>query len=183
MEENKQKSVVASSDVTHPRLIRRASILLVLAFGLLGLLLLRILIYQTFGYDKYQQKVIDQMTTQSSVLAKRGNIYDANGVLLATNVTTYRVFIAPSAIAAVQREMDMQGEEVRLDAMISEKLADVLSLSISSVLEQTTYTNKLDRTIKKNVDEDTADRVRALVDEYGWHRFVHLQATSARYYP
>lgn len=183
MEENKQRSVVKSSDVTHPGLIRRASVLLILAFGLLGLLLFRILIYQTFGYDKYQQKVIDQMTTQSSVLAKRGNIYDKNGVLLATNVTTYRVFIAPASIAAVQREMDMQGEEIRLDAMISEKLADILSLSISSVLEQTTYTNKLDRTIKKNVDEDTADRIRALVDEYGWHRFVHLQATSARYYP
>ena len=93
-----------SSGVVHPRLVRRATVLLVAAFALLGLLLLRVLLYQTVGYQKYQQKVIDQMTTQSSVLAKRGNIYDANGVILATNVTTYRVFIAPSAIAAAQAE-------------------------------------------------------------------------------
>ena len=183
MEEPRNRRNDPSDDVIQPRLIRRATALLIIAFGLLGLLLLRILLYQTVGYGKYQQKVIDQMTTESSVIAKRGNIYDVNGALLATNVTTYRVFIAPSAIAAAQVEMNLQGEEIRLDAMISEKLADILSLSINSVLEQTTYTNKLDRTIKKDVDENTADRVRALINEYGWYQFIHLQATSARYYP
>lgn len=183
MEENKQDGRENPSETLHPKVMRRATVLLVIAFGLLGLLLVRILLYQTVGYGKYQQKVIDQMTTESSVLADRGNIYDANGVLLATNVTTYRVFIAPSAIASAQTEMDRQGEGIRLDSMISEKLADILSLSEQFVLEQTTYTKKLDRTLKNKVNEDTADRVRAIVDEYGLHQFVHLQATSTRYYP
>jgi penicillin-binding protein 2 len=99
MEENKKNSIETSSEVIHPRVIGRAKVLMVIAFCLFALLLLRILLYQTVGYGKYQQKVIEQMTTQSSVIADRGNIYDANGVLLATNVTTYRVFIAPAAIA------------------------------------------------------------------------------------
>ena len=183
MEENKQYPTEHSSEVVHPRVIGRAKVLMAIAFVLFGLLLLRILLYQTVGYGKYQQKVIDQMTTESSVIADRGDIYDANGVLLATNVTTYRVFIAPSAIASAQVEMDEAGEGIRLDSMISEKLAELLSVNVSFVMEQTTYTNKLDRTIKNKVDENTADRVRAVIDEQGWHQFVHLQATSSRYYP
>ena len=183
MEENKQDGREIPGETLHPKVMRRARLLLVIAFSLLGLLLVRILLYQTVGYGKYQQKVIDQMTTESSVIADRGNIYDANGILLATNVTTYRVFIAPSAIASAQSEMNRQGEGIQLDSMISEQLADILSLSEQFVLEQTTYTKKLDRTLKNKVNEDTADRVRAVVDEYGWHQFVHLQATSTRYYP
>ncbi|MBQ9760018.1 MAG: PASTA domain-containing protein [Clostridia bacterium] len=183
MEENKQAPNEEASRVIHPRVIRRGVILMGIAFGLLGLLLLRILLYQTVGYGKYQQKVIDQMTTESSVIANRGNIYDANGTLLATNVTTYRVFIAPSAIASAQTEMNRQGEGIRLDSMIADELADILSVSVSYVMEQTSYTNKLDRTIKNKVDEDTADLVREAIEENGWHQFVHLQATSTRYYP
>lgn len=171
-----------SSDVIQPKLVRRARCLMWIAFVLLGVLLMRILLYQTVDYDKFQQKVIDQMTTQSSVLADRGNIYDTNGVALASNVTTYRVFIAPAAIAAAQVEINAQGDDIRLDGMIAEELAEILSVSTEFVLEQTTYTNKLDRTIKKNVDEDTADRLRHKIDEYGWHQFVHLEATSSRYY-
>lgn len=183
MEENKQRSANDSSKVIHPKVISRGKILMGIAFGLLGLLLLRILIYQTVGYGKYQQKVIDQMTTESAVLADRGNIYDANGVLLATNVTTYRVFIAPSAIAAAQTEMDRQGEGIRLDSMIAEELADLLSLNVQYIMEQTSYTTKLDRTLKNKVNEETADLVREVIDARGWQQFVHLQATSTRYYP
>ena len=56
-----------------------------------ALLLVRIFWIQTVDYDRYQAKVIEQMTTESTVNAKRGNIYDRNGVLIATNISTYRV--------------------------------------------------------------------------------------------
>ncbi len=183
MEEQKKNSSNTPSEIVHPKVIHRATVLLGIAFCLFGLLLVRILIYQTFGYEKYQKKVIEQITTESSVIADRGNIYDANGVVLATNVTTYRVFIAPSAIATAQSEINEQGEDIRLDSMISEKLSGILSVNSQFVMEQMTYTTKLDRTIKNKVDENTADRVREVIDEYGWHQYVHLQATSTRYYP
>ena len=54
-------------------------ILLVLAIFLFSTLLVRILLLQTAGYDRYQQKVVDQLTTESQVRASRGKIYDANG--------------------------------------------------------------------------------------------------------
>ena len=74
------------------RLIRRAAALLAAVILIFGALSARILILQTNGFERYQDKVIEQMTTESPAAAGRGEIYDINGKLLATNVTTYRVF-------------------------------------------------------------------------------------------
>ena len=76
-------------------MLKRSSLLGIIVFGIFGVLMLRIFVIQTFEFDKYQSKVIDQMTTQSPVPADRGKIYDRNGNVLATNTTTYRVFISP----------------------------------------------------------------------------------------
>ena len=67
----------------------RAGILCIVLSVLFLLLSLRILIYQTFRYKEFEQKVIDQITQESTVSASRGNIYDTNGIVIATNVTTY----------------------------------------------------------------------------------------------
>ena len=143
---------VHKEDGVHPKVLGRAKVLLLLACGLFALLLLRILLLQTVGYDRYQQKVIDQMTTEVNVNASRGTIYDANGVVLATNVSTYRVFISPSAIAAEQRELDEMGESIRLDELIAEHLSSILDVTYDFVIKQTTYTkyalaNKIVHTI------------------------------------
>jgi penicillin-binding protein 2 len=68
----------------------RAGWLCIVMSVLFLVLSLRIFIYQTFQYDKFRQKVIDQITQETAVKADRGNIYDTNGVVIATNVTTYR---------------------------------------------------------------------------------------------
>lgn len=170
-------------DTLHPKVIKRSAVLLLIVGGLFGLLLLRILLLQTAGYDRYQQKVIEQMTTEANVVAERGSIYDANGVPLATNVSTYRIFISPSSIASAQSDADESGAGVQFDTLIAEKLSGILDVSYDFVLKQTTYTKYLDRTIQKEVDEARADRVRQLIDEYGLQRMIYLQTTSTRYYP
>ena len=172
-----------NEDGVHPKVLGRAKVLLLLACGLFALLLLRILLLQTLGYDRYQQKVIDQMTTEVNVTASRGTIYDANGVVLATNVSTYRVFVSPSAIASEQSELDEMGENIRLDELIAEHLSSILDVTYDFVIKQTTYTKYLDRTIQKEVDEKTADLVRAFIDEYNLQHMIYLQTTSTRYYP
>ncbi len=164
-------------------IIHRSAILLIAVAILFSLLLLRILLLQTAGYDRYQKKVIDQLTTQSEVLADRGNIYDINGVPLATNITTYRVFISPSSIADEQREKDENGENIRLDEMIASKLSELLNVSYDFVMAETERTRYLDRTIKKGVSEEKADEVRAFIDEYGLVRMIYLEPTNTRYYP
>ncbi len=172
-----------SNGVIHPKVRSRSGVLLALAIGLFSLLLLRILLLQTLEYDRYQQKVLEQMTTEAEVTAARGNIYDANGVLIATNISTYRIFISPSSISSAQSELNETGDDVDFADLIAKNLSSILDVSYDFVLKQTTYTRYLDRTIKKEVEEETADRVREFIDEYGLQRMVYLQTTNTRYYP
>ena len=172
-----------SGGVDSPKMAGRAKILLGIGCILFSLLALRIFLYQTLHYDYYQKKVLEQMTTEASVTAARGNIYDANGVLLATNVTTYRVFISPSSIATAQTEHNKNSDGVKLDELIAEKLSSILDVSYEYVLQQTGYTTYLDRTIQRQVEEEKADQVREFIDAYGLQQMVYLQATHTRYYP
>ena len=141
-------------------------------------LLIRILLLQTVGYEKYRDKVLNQITTEAEVIADRGKIYDRNGVLLATSTTTYRVFIAPRVIAQAAEE-----DELMYDVLIADGLSGILGLERDFILKQTTYTKYLDRTLARNVDDDVADRVRAFIADNDLENMVFLQAGSKRYYP
>ena len=183
MKEQKPNIPNEDPETIHPKVVSRSTVLLVIALLLFGLLLLRVLLLQTLEYDKYQRKVIEQMTTEAEVKASRGNIYDANGTLLATNVSTYRIFISPSSIAYAQTEHNKMSDGVELDKLIAENLSSILDVSYDFVLKQTTYTKYLDRTIQKEVDEERANRVREFIDQYGLQSMVYLQTTKTRYYP
>ena len=183
MRDKKTIEQTKSEGNLHPKTIGRAAILLGVAVLLFSALLIRILLLQTVKYDYYRQKVLEQITTESSVNASRGNIYDANGMLIATNITTYRIFLSPSAIARAQSVQDQEGKNVRLDTLISENLSQILNVSYEFVLKQTTYTKYLDRTIAREVDEDHADLVRAFIDEYDLEQMIYLESTYTRYYP
>lgn len=168
---------------TGPQIIKRSGILFLLAVVLFGALLLRVFLLETVGYDRYRQKVIDQLTTESVVRASRGNLYDANGAVLATNITTYRVFIAPHSIAAAQSKADQNGEAVDLVELLADRLSSILRISPDLIRTEAAKTAYLDRTLARGVSEETADRVRALIAEYGLQTMVYLEAVQTRYYP
>lgn len=183
MEEKNLHNGTKSNGTLHPKVVGRAAFLLGFAVLLFSALLIRILLLQTVDHERYQKKVFEQMTTESAVNAARGQIYDRNGVLLATNVSTYRVFISPSTIASAQSQHNQEGSNIRLDTLIAENLSRILNVSYDFVLKQTTYTNKLDRTIEKEVDEDRADEVRSFIAEYGLEQMIYLESTHTRFYP
>ena len=168
--------------ISHERL-KRATVVLVGILLVFAILLGRIFWIQTVDFDKYLKKVIDQVTTQSRVNAERGTIYDRNGNILATNITTYRVFISPSSILTNQNEVIKNGGTVNYADHISRGLSSILGVSYDDVYMQTTYTRYLDRTIAKNVMDEKADEVRKFIDDNGYHNMIYLQATSTRYYP
>ena len=163
---------------TDTKTVGRAALIGIFIAVAFVLLLLRILIFQTFDYEKYQNKVLNQITTEAEVIADRGKIYDRNGVLLATNVTTYRVFIAPRVIAQVSEEQKLQ-----YDTLIATELADILGVEQDFIMQQTTYTKYLDRTLARNVDEEVAARVRKVIKDNDLENMVFLQAGTKRYYP
>ena len=163
--------------------MRRSTIVGILIFVVFAVLMIRILIIQTVSFETYQSKVINQMTTESPVPANRGKIYDRNGNVLATNITTYRVFISPSGILNAQNEVE-EGNNTQYADTVSKGLAELLGVSYDDVYKQATqYTQYLDRTIKRKVDEETADRVRLFIEEKGLEEMVYLEAQSTRYYP
>ena len=158
--------------------IKRAGVIGIIIAAAFLFLLVRILMLQTVGYEKYRDKVLNQITTEAEVVAERGKIYDRNGVLLATSVTTYRVFIAPRIIAQVSEE-----QELKYDVLIATELAGILDVEYDYILKQTTYTKYLDRTLARNVDEEVAERVRKVIQDNDLEDMVFLQAGTTRYYP
>jgi len=168
--------------MSHER-IKRATVVLVGILLVFSILLGRIFWIQTVDFDKYLKKVIDQMTTMSSVSAERGTIYDRNGNVLATNITTYRIFIDPSSIYDNQRDADKEGKSVDYARDISKGLSEILGVDYEFVYKQTTYTGKYYRSIKSEVMDEVADEVRQFIEDNDYGTMIHLEAMSTRYYP
>lgn len=163
--------------------VKRSTWLGLLIFAVFAILLIRILLIQTVNFEKYQSKVLDQITTESPVPANRGKIYDRNGNVLATNITTYRVFISPSGIKSAQDDL-AEGDATNYADLVSRGLSDILGVSYDEVHRQVTeYAKYLDRTIKRKVDEETADRIREYIDEHSLEQMIYLEAQSTRHYP
>ena len=158
--------------------VKRAGVIGLMIVIAFVFLLLRILKYQTVDYDKYRNKVQNQITTEAEVVAERGKIYDRNGVLLATSTTTYRVFIAPRIVAQVSEEQGL-----KYDVLIATELSSVLGVDYDYIMEQTRQTRYMDRTLARNVDEEVAARVRKIVADNDLEDMVFLQAGTKRYYP
>lgn len=162
------------------RAIKRSTLIGIVIFAVFGILLVRILLIQTVDFDKYQAKVLSQMMTESAVPANRGKIYDRNGNILATNITTYRVFIDPSIIRSTEKET-------------GKKYTDAIAKGLSSLIEGVTYedvyeqatefADKRDRTIARKVYEETADDIREFISDNKLETMVYVEAQSTRYYP
>lgn len=161
----------------------RSALCLALVLLMLAALLIRVLYIQTVDFDLYLDKVLDQMTTQSPTRAPRGNIYDRYGRVLATSVTTYRIFISPSAIAKEQRRADRAGLDICYAEHISRGLSQILSLDYDEILKHTTYTGYLDRTVMSGASDEIADGVRKFIEENSYHDMVFVEAGYSRYYP
>lgn len=165
------------------RAIKRSMWLGIIICSLFTVLLLRILFIQTVKFEEYQDKVLSQITTETPIPAKRGNIYDRNGNILASNTVTYRVFISPSGI---KNAMDNRAEGNTKDyrELVATGLADTLGVDKSFVYEQIdNYSNKLDRTIKRKVDKNTAAKITKYVGENKLQAMIYLEAQDTRHYP
>lgn len=171
-----------NQSISHERL-KRATIVLVGILLVFAILLGRIFWIQTVDFDKYLSNVIDQITTQTSVAAERGTIYDKNGNILATNITTYRIFISPSSILSNQQKADRDGKNVNYAEDISRGLSEILGVDYETVYKHTEYTKYHDRTIAKNVVDEKTDEVRKFIEDNDYGNMIHIQAMSTRYYP
>ena len=120
---------------------KRAKIIVLLLAGMFAVVTVSLFNLQILNYEKYQSEVINQMTSETTVRASRGNIYDTKMNLLVTNTTVWRVFIDPSKI----KEYDTK-------LLIADNLSRILNVDYNTVLDKINNNpKKRDITIKNNV--------------------------------
>ncbi|MBE6664885.1 MAG: PASTA domain-containing protein [Ruminococcaceae bacterium] len=118
----------------------------------------RLFYLQIIRHTHYKKLVLEQMLYETEISASRGTITDRNGITLAANYTTERVFIDPSNIAKAD-----DPEAVRV--MIAEKLSEILEVEYDFVYGEAKKSKYRDRTIKKNVDKEITNQIRAFMVE------------------
>ena len=125
---------------------------------------------QLIDHDFYSKKALEQQTTDTAISAKRGNILDCNGVVLAQSATVWDIVLNPS---------DIKNEETR--TLVASKLAEILELDYDTVYEQTKKENKYER-VKRRVEKDVTEKVREFVSENGI-TCITFEENTKRYYP
>lgn len=150
----------------------RSMIILMCFMAFWCVLIFRLFQLQIIDYDKYQNKVINNIQRYTTLKAERGEIYDANMTKLASNYTVYRVFISP-------RDIEKSGKA----ELIAKGLSEILDVDYDKIIALTQKTHRADETVLKKATEEQADAVRAFILANNLKLQVHLEAGSARYYP
>ncbi len=173
---------MADSSVS-TKAVKRSMWLGIFIFAGFAILLVRILAIQTVQFEEYQDRVLSQITTETPIEAERGNIFDCNGNVLANTVQTYRIFISPSGIKKAMNSRE-EGDTTDYEHIVAKGLEEILGANYEDVRYQIKeYSDKLDRTIKRKVDEETAERVMKYIKENKLQTMIYTQAQSTRYYP
>ena len=139
----------------------------------------RLVYLQIIRHADYKRLVLEQMLYETEITAARGTITDRNGVTLAANYTTERIFLDPANIAKAD-----DPEAVR--HLIAEKLSEILDVEYDFVYAEAQKSKYRDRTIKKNVEKEIANEVRAFIVEnesLDLATMIYLVETTTRVYP
>lgn len=131
-------------------------LILGLIFICMLLLCLRLGWIQIVKGDELSDKAIQQQTRDTPVEAERGVIYDTNGNELAVSVTCYTIWARPTDIKSAETKQESE-ENVE---KVSKSLSKILGLEYDEVKEMITKEQSIVK-IKKGVDKDTADKIRA----------------------
>ena len=108
--------------------------------------------------EKLSRDALQQQTSDNTVSAKRGKIYDRNLKVLASNVSVETISITPGDLRSSIEKNQLSVSKV------AEELAGILGL------EQETVEKKINRQssfeyIQKKVEKDVADEVRSYIEK------------------
>jgi stage V sporulation protein D (sporulation-specific penicillin-binding protein) len=186
------------------RRIFRRTVFLLCVFGVLIFipLIWKLYYWQILRHDELEEMAIDQQTSETSVTANRGKIYDSSGNVLAISSTTYDVIISPKAIMETQKSLDEKKEaalkkaassddtvdvsqyEVDVKTVVAEGLAQILDgVSADSILEKCEDTNSQYKKLASKVEADVAEEIRTLISDNDISGCIYLTPQSKRYYP
>ena len=125
--------------------------------------------YQIVNYNYYQTKAIAQQTMDTTLSPNRGTIYSRNYTALAVSAPVETVYISPRTVKEEDRHTVAKG------------LAEILELDEEEIYKKTLKENYYE-TIKRRIESDVADEVRAFIDENDLDG-IYLVEDTKRYYP
>ena len=134
--------------------------------------LVRLVGLMVVSYDSYSALALSNQSRSTAVSSNRGVIYDRNMNILADSVTVENIYIDP-------RELQQTGADV--PAMAS-ALSELLETDAEKIKKLAADRSRRYHLIASRVEEETAARVRAYIDETGIQG-IHLEPNSRRTYP
>jgi len=179
----------------------------ILAFFLAGAVIIvgKLAELQIKDHEEYRSIVLNQLTVQQEVTPERGTITDRNGVVLATNKTVYNVILCPDDIIRQMEEDEENNSDkktdndvyydftdadyaisyhgTRLNDMIAEVLSKYLNVEKSDILEKAAKNGRMYELVKKNVEEEIAEKIKAFIAEFSLKKQIYFVTSSKRYYP
>src|SRR5688572_909586 len=139
--------------------LRAAVVMIVIGCFLVGLTG-RVAYLQTYGREQTLRKAERQQHQNETLYARRGSIFDANGMLMAGTVQTMALFVDPKFM---QDEFQTEGRSlVDMDQAV-ERLAAIIdkdAFELSQLLGDR-YTSRFVR-IAENLDENTCKEIEKL---------------------
>lgn len=154
------------------RLMRRRARFLaaVLAVVCFGGLLVQLFTLQVLDPGGYAARAADQQLRGATLPAARGEIYSADGTLLAASETCWTIRASP-------RELD--------DALVqpaAQALSEILEIDYEETLEKFSQRTSNDCLLSRRVDRETADAVRNWCTEHGAEG-IQIRQDTKRVYP
>ena len=153
----------------HRRILLAMAVLGLLAFVPVGLRLYSLMVRQ---YDYYRAKALNNQTRSTKVSADRGEIYDRNGNILATDVGVQNIYLDP-------HELKQARENVQ---EIARFLGEILGKDPLWIQEQAADTRHRYKQVGTRVEEETAAKIRDYINAHDISG-IHLEPGTKRFYP
>ena len=152
--------------------IRLMAVMGLLGIGALLLVLWRLYDLMIVSYDYYGGLALRNQTRTTSVTASRGDIYDRNMNLLATDVGVENVYLNP-------RELKQSRADI---PEIARFLGEILEKDPAWIESQAKDLKIRYKQVAARIDEETAGKIRSFINEKGISG-IHLEPNAKRYYP
>lgn len=149
------------------------------------LLLLKLSFIQFVQGAELKESANRQQTTNRIISAKRGNIYDSTGKLLAASAQVDTVTINPSRIKnnlKLEDKSKKEQEEQKLQEKVAKAFSDIFELDYNEVLEKV-RSDASTETIIKKVEQDKIDELKAWMKTNEISTGINIDEDVKRYYP
>ena len=155
-------------------------LMLIMGVGMFVLLFFQLFDLQIIRHEELQSKAVSQQTRRTVVTASRGTIYDRAGNIMAISASAETIILSPLEIDRAVNDKDAPVSWTK-DSLAA-GLAEILSSDAASIRRRMDNTKSQYEVIKLRAEEDTANAVRAYINE---NKIVgvHLVADAKRYYP